>query len=128
MPESKDIRVSAGNGHTDSTVAFDYIKSQFFRVIHTDGAIGSVTPNGHIHMALFSERQAIPRRLVNTLNSDGTLGELVPEQSETRGSIVREMDVDVLLTFEAAQRIFEWLRARLDEAKSYPGFSEGEHR
>lgn len=46
---------------TAPQIRFNYIKSAQFRVIHADGAIGGVTPNGFIHMALFNERAAIPR-------------------------------------------------------------------
>ena len=43
-----------------SEVEFDFIKSNFFRVIKADGAFGGVAPNGAIHMQIFSERQPIP--------------------------------------------------------------------
>lgn len=109
---------SKGNGSSGATVAFDYIKSQAFRVIRADGAIGGITPNGHIHMALFSERQAIPRRIVTKVNPDGTLGDQVPEQTESRNSIVREMDVDVIMTVDAAELLRDWLIQRIGEFKS----------
>ena len=105
-------------GNSPATVAFDYIKGQSFRSIHADGVIGSVTPNGNIHMAFFAERMAIPRRIVNALNPDGSLGEAVADQTETRGSIVREMDVDVFMTVETAKQVIEWLRERIDERDS----------
>lgn len=96
-------------------LAFDYIKSQYFRVIRADGAIGSVTPNGHIHFALYSERAAIPRRLVQELSSSGELGALIPEATESRESIVREMDVDVFVTLEVAVALHQWLGNHIEE-------------
>ncbi|RVD54543.1 MULTISPECIES: hypothetical protein [unclassified Mesorhizobium] len=99
-------------------VAFDYIKSQFFRVIRADGAIGAITPNGHIHFALYSERAAIPRRIVQELDAAGHLGTLIDSETETRGSIVREMDVDVFLTLESAISLRDWLTQRIDELKA----------
>lgn len=53
-------------------VAFDYIKSNFFRVVHADGVTGGGTPNGSIHLAFFSERGPIPQREVRSINADGT--------------------------------------------------------
>ncbi|MER8661886.1 hypothetical protein NKH34_12170 [Mesorhizobium sp. M1148] len=94
---------------------FDYIKSQYFRVIRADGAIGSVTPNGHIHFALYSERAAIPRRLVQELSPAGELGALIPEATESRESIVREMDVDVFVTLEVARALHQWLGTHIQE-------------
>lgn len=99
-----------------TTVAFDYIKSATFRSIRADGAIGAVTPNGHIHMAFYSERSAIPRRMIHELKKDGTLGE--PHEIETRNSVVREMDVDVFMTLEAAISLRDWLAQRIEECQN----------
>lgn len=119
MTESEGVaRNAKGNGSPEPTVAFDYIKSPGFKVIRADGAIGAVTPNGHIHMALFSERQAIPRRIVNSLALDGTIGGQIDSQTESRNSIVREMDVDVFLSVDAAELLRNWLDQRINEAKS----------
>ncbi|MCA8907271.1 MAG: hypothetical protein KDA64_05200 [Rhodospirillaceae bacterium] len=99
-----------------NAVVFDYIKASGFRAVRADGAIGSTTPNGHIHMALYSEREAIPRRTVVALTEQGTLGDVVEVQ--TRGSIVREMEVDIFLTQEVAESIHAWLGDRIKETKS----------
>jgi hypothetical protein len=99
-------------------VAFDYIKSSHFRVIHCDGVIGGMSPAGYIHATLFSERGAIPQRHIHRLNPDGQLGELVAEKTQTRESIVREMDVDVVLSVSAAEVLIDWLIKRVAEAKS----------
>lgn len=80
------------------TVAFDYIKGSCFRSIHVDGAVGSLTPNGHVHLVLYSERPAIPRRELYKINDDGSLGDVV--ETESRDSIVRELEADLFLTKE----------------------------
>ena len=94
-------------------VVFDYIKGSFFRSLRADGAVGGVTPNGQIHMALYSERPAIPRRLVYEIQADGKLGKEVARES--RQSIVREMDVDLFLTLSVAKSIHVWLGQRIEE-------------
>lgn len=99
-------------------IAFDYIKSQFFRVIHADGAIGSITPSGMIHFALYSERPAIPRRQVQQLVEAGRLGDPIPSETESRESVVREMDVDVILTVDVAMLLRDWLDTRIKEHPS----------
>ena len=99
-------------------VAFDYIKSQFFRVVHLDGAIGGVTPNGSLHISLFSERPAIPQREARRLNADGSLGELVIEESRIRDAIVRELDVDVIMSLPVAEALAAWLNERVSEMRS----------
>jgi hypothetical protein len=96
-------------------VAFDYIKSQQFRVIHVDGAIGGVTPSGLLHFALYSERPAIPRRIVHRVDGSGRLGAGIDELMESRQSIVREMDVDVIATIEVAVSLRDWLTQKIED-------------
>jgi hypothetical protein len=99
----------------DSPVAFEYIKSQLFRVIHADGVIGSVTPSGNVHVAFFSERPAIPRMMVHARNPNGTLGDPIPEQTLVRPGVIREMDVDVVLSPAALDLMLTWLTDRKRE-------------
>ena len=113
---SEGPTTKGSNGDADRRISFEYLRSHHFRVIRADGAIGSITPNGHIHFALFNERPAIPRRIVHEFNADGSLGELLPNETVSQGGIVREMEVDVFLTIETAKNIKEWLEGKIDEA------------
>ncbi len=99
----------------NSTIAFDYVKNSQFRAIHADGLIGGVTPNGHVHVAFFSERPAIPRRVVQAIGTDGSLGSELLDQRETRNSIIREMDVDIFMSPDVAKSMHEWLGERIKE-------------
>ena len=107
---------ATSNGDASARVAFDYIKSQLFRVVRADGVIGGLTPNGHVHMAFFSERPAIPRRQVFQLTPEGTLGEMLPNETVSRDSIVREMDVDVFMTIDTAKLLYAWLDEKIRAA------------
>lgn len=113
MGENEKAR---GNGGASPRVNFDYIKGQHFRVIHMDGAIGAITPNGHIHMSLYNERPAIPRRTVFPLENGQLGAELINERT-TRDAIVREMDVDVIMTVDAADSLWRWLKVKVDELR-----------
>jgi hypothetical protein len=107
-----DSWLSPPDGPSKNEVAFDYIKASDFKVVWSDGIIGSITPHGLIHFAPFSERNAIPRRQVYTLISDGNVGMLGPENAEkqiSRGSIVREMSCDVMMSVETAENVAKWL-------------------
>jgi len=97
-------------------VTFNYIKASLFRTIHVDGVIGAITPNGHIHFAVFSERPAIPRVVENKLNEDGRIGEEI--HKETKEGIVREMEVDLLMNLQSAQNLHDWLGNRIQELKT----------
>jgi hypothetical protein len=98
-------------------VAFDYIKSQYFRVIHADGVIGGMTPHSHLHFALFSERPPLAKRQVHSISSQGALGPPNPEKTVIRDAIIRELDIDVIMTATVAEQFHLWLGQRLQEMK-----------
>src|SRR4051812_31841440 len=81
-------------------IDFDLIKSNWFRVIHADGAIGGVGPQANIHMALYSERRAIPTKIVHVLENSQQLGPEVRSKRQGRAGMVREVEVDVVLGLE----------------------------
>jgi hypothetical protein len=108
----------AGNGkpiEPPPNVIIEYIKGQLVRVIHADGAIGGVTPSGNVHIAFFSERPAIPRMMVHKRDPNGTLGQVIPEQTVLRPGVIREMDVDVVLSPGAVDELIKWLEERKSE-------------
>jgi hypothetical protein len=92
---------------TPSAVKYHYIKGNFFRVVHADGAIGGLTPNRSIFLSLFSERAAIPQIVEQALNPDGTLG--AEKKWIGKDGLVREVEVGVMLSGPSAKRIAEWL-------------------
>jgi len=107
-----------GNGEHEPRVVFDYIKSQHFRVIHADGAAGSITATGHIHMAIYSERLAIPQRMAFKVTAGGRLGALIPSETIAREGMVREVEVGVMMNLQTAEALQEWLAKRIEELKS----------
>lgn len=100
------LRPSTNQGE----IAFDYIKSGDFRVIWVDGAIGSPTPTGNIHFAVYAERPAFPRREVHALNPDtGELGPQIAEKRIGRNAVVREMACDLVMSPAAAKNLVKFL-------------------
>jgi hypothetical protein len=98
----------------DDRVNIDFIKGTLFRTISPDGLMGSVTPLGKIQIALFSERQAIPQRVVYKLE-DGELGESI--ETIGRNAIVREIDAVVTLDLLVAESLLGFLEDRLKEVR-----------
>ena len=93
-------------------VRFFYIKSNFFRVVHMDGAIGGLTPRGLIHCAVYNERAAIPQVTEHPID-DNRLG---PEEAvEGKKGLVREVEVDLLMTRPVAEELRDWLTARIED-------------
>jgi len=95
-------------------VEIHYMKSNLFRVIHADGAVGSITAHGYLHMTLYSERTAIPKRGFRAISKDGL--NLEPEKyTETIGGAVRELEVDVLMGEPLVRELRDWFTKRLDD-------------
>jgi hypothetical protein len=107
---------NGGSGQSARRIAYDYIKSQIFRVIRADGAIGGITPTGHIHFALYSERRAIPRREVYEVKGKASL-QKIDSETVSRDSFVREMDVDVIVNVDTAESLGLWLLDRVKQIR-----------
>ena len=95
-------------------IAFDFIKSNYFRVIHVDGAFGGLAPNGAIHMSVFSQRHPIPKKVVHELDG-AKLGPELLNKREVRKAIVREVEADLVLNIGEAILLRDWLDSRIQE-------------
>src|SRR6185295_1880712 len=78
-------------------IKFDYIKSNYFRVLHVDGAWGGITGKMAIRMAVFNERSAIPKEVVHEVGRDGKIGKEVRGKRQSRDAIVREVEADLVM-------------------------------
>ena len=94
-------------------LTLNYLKTGSYRSIHSDGAIGGITPAGNIHISFYNERLPIPKKAVHSISEDGQLGEII-EQEKLDG-VVREMEVDVVMSVNSARNLYDWLGKRLTE-------------
>lgn len=94
-------------------ITFHYLKGPDFRTIHVDGAIGGLTPNGHLHIAFYAERVAIPQTTTQPINPDGTLGDEIARESKE--GVVRQMETDIIVNESTARNIKVWLDQKLEE-------------
>lgn len=99
------------------TLTFHYIKAPDFRTVHVDGVIGGLSPNGYLHAAVYSERVAIPQSIAVELRQDGTLGDEVLSERLGRSGLVRELSVDLVLSFPAATALHQWLGEHIKRAQ-----------
>jgi len=95
-----------------ASVKFHYLKSNLFRVIHVDGAIGGVTPTRNIFVSVFSQRGALPRFIEQGVLPDGKLGAEVAR--EGKEGIVREMEIGLTISQDVAKDLAQFL---LDQVK-----------
>ena len=66
-------------------------------------------------MNCFSERAAIPTKVEHKLSPEGALGEEVLRES--KGGVVREIEIELLLDTNMAKSVLIWLTDRVAEAE-----------
>jgi hypothetical protein len=96
------------------TVSFHYIKSNLFRVLHTDGAIGGITPSGLIFVALYNERAPIPQIMVHEITESGQVGTEHQDERVGKKGVVREIEVGAMMSVETATSLVKWLQEKID--------------
>jgi hypothetical protein len=96
-------------------IRFHYVKSNFFRVIHVDGAFGGLSPRGLIEMAVFNERLPIPTLTVQPLKEDQTLGDELRDARVSRDGIFRELEANLVFDVETAKILVDWLQDKIKQ-------------
>jgi hypothetical protein len=87
-------------------------KGNFFRVVHVDGCYGGITPRGTLHMAVYSERTAIPESTKISFSPEGQPGpEIV---TESKQGVIRELEVDLVMDINVAVAVHTWLRDQVE--------------
>jgi hypothetical protein len=114
MARAVKARRKGGKTAALNELSFDFIKSNYFRVICVDGAFGGVSPTGRgIHMAVYSERRPLPRKTVHSLEEDGSLGDELRDKRETRTALVREVEADLVMDLLTATAVRDWLNEKI---------------
>src|SRR5438105_738550 len=93
-----------------SNIAFHYVKSNHFRVIHVNGAFGGFGPDGNLFMAVFSERPPLPDVTVQAVESSGQLGPEILDQRRGNEGIVRELEAGLAMDVRTARLLVQWLQ------------------
>jgi hypothetical protein len=94
-----------------TSIKFHYIKSNLFRVVHSEGAIGGLTPSREIFVSLFNERAALPQLIEFAVEPEGKLGNEI--KREGKDGIVREMEIGVLMGATAAKNLAQFLLSQV---------------
>jgi len=91
-------------------IRFDFIKSNYFRVIHVEGVFGGSSPRGLISMAVYNERWPIPKQIIKEFKN-GRPGEEIERAS--RDAIVREVEAQLVMDVPTAKVICKWLQEKI---------------
>jgi hypothetical protein len=124
--KQRKLARSNGNRQQETTVqrppelvsgdlSFEFIKGNFYRPIHVDGAFGGLSPTSrYIHMAVYSERQSIPTQLTHAVER-GRLGQERTELRQGRAGLIREVEANLIIDLQTAISMRDWLDQRIVE-------------
>jgi hypothetical protein len=86
-----------------------------YKRIGATGVYGGLTPTGHLMCNFFIEFNELPTELKQTLQDDGSLGSLELNQTgSTVPTLIRELQVGILLAPQLVRSIGEWFIAQSD--------------
>jgi len=124
--EAKRASLAEGSGEVAKTVPlqFHYIKGPGYRECVSHGAIGGITPQGKVWMALYAERYPLPRMTEFAVEVTGEIGEVTfdertatPVLVDTRNGVIRHVEFSTYLDIDAAERLRDWLNDRITQIK-----------
>ena len=93
-------------------ITFDFVRSPHFRVVHSNGAWGGITPRRELSVTFYSERGSIPDSVTHALASDGLGSEI---RRTGTNNVQRECEVEVLMSMQDAVNLHRWLESRIEE-------------
>lgn len=106
-----------------STIDINYIKSNEYREVACDGAIGSATPTGKLWVAFYTERLPLPRIVRHEMLSspDSTELRIDPNKPGTplegRVGLIRNVEFGLYLSEATASKLHEWLGSQIESMK-----------
>jgi len=96
-------------------IRIEYIKSNFFRILRADGAIGGTSPRLELFITFYSERFPIPKVLVYQATPEGAPGEEVSAEREVKSGVIREAEVGITMDLPTAKSFASWLNEKIVE-------------
>jgi hypothetical protein len=90
-----------------------FIKSTCFRVVHANGVWYGGDNQGNLHLTFFNERNAIPKLVVVNLDERGAVVSEDETKRESKKGMVREMEVDIVMSIQAAADLYQTLGENL---------------
>jgi hypothetical protein len=66
---------------------------------------------------MYSERVAIPKQQAQEVEASGQLGAPVDRLTQSRNTVVREMDVDIVMSPLVAESLAKWLLDRVADIR-----------
>ena len=99
-------------GDNKDKITFKYVYPEDLRDLYVNGLFGGVTPRKEIYAHLYSERHPIPKKIVHSVEKDGTLGP--EEEIEKGGDVARFVQTSIIMDLKTAISFRDWLNGRIE--------------
>lgn len=99
-------------GDVKGKITFKYVYPEDLRDLYVNGLFGGVTPRKEIYAHLYSERHPIPKKVVHSVENNGTLGP--EEEIEKGGDVVRFVQTSIIMDLQTAISFRDWLNGRIE--------------
>ena len=96
------------------TVELRYTRAPDFRTVHADGVYGGITPAGQLRMEFFVAVRKSQDIEVCEIK-DNKLGKPLSMEGAEPGVILREKQVSVVMSFDAAKALLPWLKDKVEQ-------------
>ena len=93
------------------------IKTNNFRSLHADGVWGGLNGQLDIVMAFYSERPAIPQRVVHSIEGQ-RLGDEILSERVVRDAHIRDVEIAVSMNAEVAKSFRDWLSEKIEAVEN----------
>ncbi|MGH7971788.1 MAG: hypothetical protein ACREIC_24000 [Limisphaerales bacterium] len=98
-------------------LVFHFIKSTQFRVVYANGAWFGGDAQHNIHLTFYNERSPIPKKYVVNLDSSGVIVSEDESQREVKEGLIRELEIDVVLSIDSAIQFHQMLGMNLESLR-----------
>ena len=95
-------------------IRYKYVMDDSVRMSTAHGVWGGINPQGEIELKFNDERDSLPQWSECQEATDGSLGpEMMDEENLEVREVVRRINTRVLLNYNTARAVLEWLEDRV---------------
>ena len=97
-------------------MTFKYLFNDDYSPVYVNGAHGGLSPRGELVINFYLERPPLPNSVTHEITPAGGIGTETDVQPADHGrSLVRQVASGVVLNYETASEIHNWLGEKLKE-------------
>lgn len=95
-------------------IRYKYVMDDSVRMSTAHGVWGGINPQGEIELNFYEESDSLPQWSECLVAQDGSLGpEMMDEENLEVREVVRRINTRVLLNYNTARAVLEWLEDRV---------------